>query len=402
MLTALLLLLQDASWPQYRGPLGSGLSTSATPPVEWSETRNVHWKVPLPGEGASTPAVWNGRVFVTTAVETGTAKRYRFDVLCLDLADGKLLWRKTAVEEPVHEGKHETNSYASPSPTTDGKRLIVSFGSRGLFAFDLDGKELWKRDLGDMRIKVGFGEGASPVLAGDAVLVIWDHEGASFLACLDAGTGEERWRRPRDQGTTWTTPLVVDGQVVVNGPKLTQSYALADGKDLWSCGGQAMNPIALPVARDGIVYCMTGYKGYAVRAIRLDSKGDVTSDAKQVVWTRDDAGPYVASPLLYDGLLYFTKERRAELLCVDAATGELRYGPQELADMDMVYASIGGADGKVYVTGRSGRTYVIKHGPRFEVLAVNTLAESIDASPVFVGSQLLLRGRKHLYSLRRQ
>ena len=394
---ALLLLLQN--WPQYRGPLGTGEGPGATPPLEWSATKNVAWKTEIPGKGSATPVVWEGRVFVLTAVDTGKDKIHRFDVLCLDLESGKTLWTRTAVEAAPHEGLHETNTYASGSPTTDGKLLIASFGSRGIFAYDLEGNLKWTRDLGDMRIKVKFGEGISPVLHHDAVIVNWDHEGESFVVCLDAATGKDRWRRARDEGTTWTTPLVVDGQVIVNGQKRTRGYDLATGAPIWECGGQAMNPIALPVAKDGIVYCMTGYKGYAVTAVRLDSKGDVTADPKQLVWKRDDAGPYVASPLLLDGLLYYGKERQGVLMCVEAATGKLRYGPETLPQIDTLYASIGGAAGKVYVTGRDGTTLVLKAGPAFQVLATNRLGEGVDASPVFIGRRLLLRGEKHLFCL---
>ena len=423
MLTlALAALLQD-HWPQWRGPLGTGYAATATPPAEWSDTKNVKWKTPIPGAGSATPVVWGERVFVLTAVDTGKAGKaaapaperrggrggappstiHQFDILCLDLASGKTLWRKTAAEEVPHEGRHESNGFASGSPATDGKILIASFGSRGIFGYDLDGNQKWKRDLGDMRVKVGFGEGISPVLHKDAVIVNWDHEGDSFVVCLDAATGQDRWRRPRDEGTTWTTPLVVEHagvtQVVVNGTKRTRSYDLATGASIWECGGQAMNPIALPVAKDGVVYCMTGYKGFAVRAIRLDSKGDVTDDPKQVVWKRDDAGPYVASPLLHDGLLYYGKERQGLLMCVDAATGAVRYGPERLPGIETLYASIGGAAGKVYVTGRDGTTLVLKQGPVFEILATNRLGEGVDASPVFLGRRLLLRGEKHLFCL---
>jgi outer membrane protein assembly factor BamB len=328
---------------------------------------------------------------------------HRFEVLCLDRSSGKTLWRNTAVEAVPHEGHHRTHGFASASPATDGKLLVASFGSRGIFCYDLNGTLKWSRNLGAMKIKVGFGEGISPVLHGDAVVVNWDHEGGSFIVRLDATTGEEKWRQARDEGTTWTTPLIVerDGvtQVVVNGAKRTRSYDLATGALIWECGGQTMNPIAMPVAQDGTVYCMTGYKGYAVLAIRLDSKGDVTGNAEQIVWKRSDAGPYVASPLLYDGLLYFTKERQGILMCVDAKSGELKYGPERLPDVETIYASLMGASGKIYICGREGTVLVLKQGPTFEILARNRLDEAIDASPLALGKQLYLRGPKHLYCI---
>jgi len=411
-------------WPHWRGPLANGVAPKADPPVEWSESKNLRWKVELPGSGSATPVVWGDKLFVLTAIDTGVKPAggsdvvpapppgsqgmstsapttiHKFEVLCLDRGSGKTIWRRTAVEAVPHEGHHKTHGFASASPAVDGSRLIASFGSRGIFCFDLDGKPLWKRELGAMKIKVGFGEGISPVLHGDSVLVNWDHEGGSFIVRLDAASGEEKWRQARDEGTTWTTPLVVDAagttQVVVNGAKRTRSYDLASGALLWECGGQVMNPIAMPVAQDGTVYCMTGYKGYAVVAIRLDSKGDVTG---KEIWKRTDAAPYVASPVLSDGLLYFTKERQGILMCVDAKTGDVKYGPERLPDIDTIYASLMAAAGKLYVAGREGTVLVLKQGPAFEVLARNKLDEGIDASPLALGKQLFLRGSKHLYCI---
>src|SRR6185295_3117141 len=370
---------------------------------------------------------WGDKLFVLTAVDTGKkpagspdlppapppagsqgmstsapATLHRFEVLCLDRTTGKTIWSRTAVEAVPHEGHHKSHGYASASPATDGARLIASFGSRGIFCYDLDGNLKWTRVLGNMKIKVGFGEGISPVLHGDSVVLNWDHEGGSFIVRLDAATGEEKWRVAREEGTTWTTPLVVEAagvtQGVVNGTKRTRSYDLATGRLIWECGGQVMNPIPMPVTLDGTVYCMTGYKGYAVTAIRLNSKGDV-SESPQVIWKRNDAGPYVASPVIADGLLYFTKERQGILMCVDARTGALKYGPERLPEIDTIYASLMAAAGKIYVAGREGTVLVLKQGPAFEVLAKNTLDEGIDASPVVVGKQLYLRGSKHLYCL---
>ncbi|HZE99617.1 MAG TPA: PQQ-binding-like beta-propeller repeat protein [Planctomycetota bacterium] len=411
-------------WPQWRGPRGDGGAPRADPPVEWSETKNIRWKVAIPGMGSATPVVWGGRIFVLTAVDTGRnpdpgkpkpspsgdpglstgapATLHRFEVLCLDRATGKTLWSRTAAEAVPHEGRHPTNSFASGSPATDGKILVASFGSRGLFAYDLDGSLKWSRNLGTMKIKVGFGEGISPVLHGGLVLVNWDHEGDSFIVALDAATGEEKWRQARDEKTTWSTPFIVEfggrAQAVVNGTKRTRSYDAATGALLWECGGQGLNAIAMPVSREGLVYCMTGYKGYQLYAIRLDSKGDVTGGA-QVAWKRDDAAPYVASPLLMDNLLYYGKERQGILACADAATGELRFGPERLPGIDTLYASLAGAAGKVYVVGREGTTLVLRHGPKFEVLASNRLEEGVDASPVLVGKELYLRGAKSLYRI---
>jgi outer membrane protein assembly factor BamB len=411
-------------WPQWRGPRGDGIAPKASPPLEWSETRNVRWKVSIPGGGSATPVIWGDKIFILTAVDTGRTPAagsgtpatpgepgmstgtpttlHQFLVLCLDRGSGKTLWSRTAVEAVPHEGHHPSHGFASASPVTDGKVLIASFGSRGIFAYDLDGALKWSKDLGAMRIKIGFGEGISPVLVGGLVLINRDQEGDSFIVGLDAATGQEKWRRVRDEKTTWSTPYIVEQagktQAVVNGSKKTRSYDASSGELLWECGGQGMNAIVMPVSNDGLVYCMTGYKGTALFAIRLDSRGDV-SGGSQVVWKRTDAAPYVASPLLMDKLLYYTKERQGILLCADPATGDLKFGPERLPGIDTIYASLAGAAGRIYIVGREGTTLVLKAGPTFQVLSSNTLAEGVDASPVLVGKELYLRGSRSLYRI---
>ena len=409
------------NWHQWRGPLANGVSPKGDPPTEWSESKNIRWKTEIPGEGSATPIVWKDRIFVLTAVPTkkkegAVAPRrrgrrhggkdpthhYAFTVLCLSRNTGNIIWKKVVIEELPHEGHHRTGSYAAPSPTTDGKFVYASFGSRGLFCYDFDGNLKWKRDLGDMRIRAKFGEGSSPVIHGSSLIQIWDHEGDSYLYCLDARTGKTRWNVRRAEATTWQTPLVIEHkgvtQVVTNGTKRTRSYDLADGRLLWECGGQVSNPVASPVSVDGLAFCMTGHRGNAVYAIPLDSRGDITGTDK-VAWKRSDAGSYVASPLLYDSLLYFGKGRDGIISCVDAKTGNVHFGPRRLSGIRTLYASPVGADGRVYITGRNGTTLVLRHGKEFKLLATNRLDEDIDASPVIVGRELFLRGKKHLYCI---
>ena len=313
------------------------------------------------------------------------------------------MWQKTATEEVPHEGHHLNHGYASASPITDGQRLYVSFGSRGIYCYDLDGNLQWKRSLGHMQTRRAFGEGASPALFGNSLVVNWDHEGDSFIVCFDTRTGEEKWRTPRKEGTTWTSPLIVESdgsaQVIVNATGRTRGYDLITGQQLWECGGQVQNPIPTPVAMDGIVYCMTGYLGYSINAIPLNARGDI-SNSEQISWHFSKAAPYVGSPLLCDKMLYFTKSDSSIFFCLSADTGDVVYGDQRLADVGTIYSSPTGAAGRIYIVGREGTTLVVSSGPHFEVLATNKLDDQFNASPAIVGKQLFLRGDKHLYAIK--
>lgn len=407
------------NWHQWRGPLANGLSPLGDPPIKWSPTENVVWKTPIPGQGSATPAVWGNRIFVATAVETDRKAEkppepdpsarttpppvyYRFVLVCLDRDTGKVLWERTAAETVPHEGLHQTNTYAAASPTTDGTRVYVSFGSRGVFCYDFEGNQIWKRDLGRMRTRSGWGEGTSPVVHEDAVVINWDHEDDSALYVLDAKTGENRWRVDRDEPTSWATPLITeyDGtqQLIVNATNRVRSYDLKTGKILWECGGQTVNTIPSPVRFEDLVICMSGYRGNLALAIPLSSQGDLTGK-DQEVWRITRNTPYVPSPLLYNRLLYFTRGNTNLLTCLDAGTGRTVIGNERLDALDNVYSSPVAAAGKVYFTDRNGTTMVIKAGPSPETLSVNRLEEPVDASPVIIGERILLRSHHHLYCI---
>ena len=417
-------------WPQWRGPLGTGTSPTADPPLKWDEKTNIKWKVRLPGDrGSSTPAVWGDKVFVLATADTGKAaspqdlpkpaagfeKRtkapktyHRFLVLCLDRRTGQTLWQQTACEKVPHEGHHDSHSYAAFSPVTDGKRVYALFGSQGLYAYDMGGKLLWKRDLGRMETRLGWGEGGSPAVHGDTLLVNWDHEGKDFLLAVNVADGATRWKVDRDEPTSWATPLVVDckgkSQVIVNGTNRVRSYDLADGKVIWECGGQTLNAIPSPVAAGGVVYVMSGYKGAAVFAIPLDATGDIT-DKKKALWHYDRGTPYVPSPALVGDRLYFTQRNEPVLTCLNVKMGKPVIDRARLPGVDSFYASPAAAKDRVYLVGRDGTTLVLRHGASpavndgVEVLATNHLDDEIDASPVLVGKQLLLRGHRHLYCI---
>lgn len=412
-------------WPQWRGPLATGVAPRGNPPVEWAEDKNVRWKVALPGDGHSTPIVWGDRVFLTTAIPHGGAvpadehadadhdpgahdnvpptRRQQFVVLAIDRRDGAVVWQRTVRDERPHESTHVTGTWASASAVTDGERVYAFFGSRGLYALDLDGKVLWERDFGDMRTRHEHGEGSSPALHGDTLVVNWDHQGDSFIVALDKRTGEERWRTARDEITSWSTPLIVEhggrAQVVVSATKRVRAYDLATGEELWQVAGLSRNVVASPVAADGLVFAGAAYDWEAMLAVRLDAaRGDVTG-TEAVAWTRDRDAPYVPSLLLDGGALCFLKHNQGFLICVAAKTGAPLFGPRRLPGVYNVFASPVAAAGRIYVVDRTGTTVVLQRDARYELLARNRLDDVFSASPAIAGDELFLRGQRHLYCL---
>jgi outer membrane protein assembly factor BamB len=411
------------NWHHWRGPEANGTAPKANPPLRWDEKTNIKWKAPLPGRGSATPIVWGDQVFIVTAVKTARVAAagelpkvnpqlqkkttpptsyYQFVVLSFDRNTGKLRWQHKANEAVPHEGHHMSHSYAAGSPTTDGQRLYVSFGSFGIYCYDLAGKPLWRRDLGRMSTRLGWGEAVTPVIHGDSLLLNWDQEADSALYCLDARTGETKWKVDRDEKTSWNTPLVVDykgrTQVILNATNKVRSYDLATGKVIWQCGGMTTNAIPSVVAADGIVYCVSGYGKAAGFALPLDATGDVTDTAK-VLWRIDRGTPYVPSPLLLDNRLWFTLANKAFLSVIDIKTGKVVVDQERLPGQNEFYASPVAAAGRVYLVDRTGTTLVLKEGDQLEVLATNRLNDPIDASPALVGKQIILRGEKFLYCI---
>ncbi len=406
-------------WGQWRGPMATGVSETANPPVQWSETENIRWKVEIPGRGSSSPVIWGDRVFVTSAVPVGVdgdaahetrggvepREAHRFVVLALDRSDGSVVWERTLREQVPHEAGHFRNSsWASSSPVTDGEHLFVYFESFGLYALDLDGNLLWEKDFGDKGQRNQFGEGSTPALYGNRLVIVWDHQGGqSFVLAVDKHTGAEIWRVGRDEIDSWATPLVVDHgggpQVIVPGRNSLLGYDLSDGSIVWESPGLTMNPIPSPVVEDGLLIAMSGFRGNNLKAIRLDdARGDI-SETGAIVWELNRDTPYVPSPLLYDGIVYFLKTNSGILFAYNAATGEPLFENQRLQGLPNVFSSPVGAQGRVYLTGREGSTLVIRRGTDFEVMAMNTLDDGFDASPALVDNEIYLRGTRYLYSI---
>jgi outer membrane protein assembly factor BamB len=451
-------------WPQFRGPNGSATSDDKRLPAEWSKEKNIAWKAKVPGYGWSCPVVWGDKVFVTTAVSDKQKKPsagfgaggfggpggkggfgpgkggfgnppppddvYKFDVYCLNAADGKVVWKQTAREGKPTVPTQASNTYATETPATDGERVYAYFGMHGVYAFDMAGKDVWKKDLGSFPMALGFGTGSSPALAEGKVFIQCDNEKESFLVALNAKTGEEAWRAKRSERTGWSSPLAWKTkertEVVCVGTRRVHAYDAATGKELWELGGMSGQPKASPVAADELLFVGTGggpggfgmgggfgpggkggFGGGGSRplvAVKPGASGDITlkggaksSDA--VAWSLPQAGPQTPSPLVYDGRLYVLEERGGVLSCYDAKTGKQEY-KERIPGARGFTSSPWAYDGKIFCLDDGGTTHVVQAGSEFKVLGKNALGEMCWSSPAAAGGALFLRTVDHLYCIR--
>ncbi len=421
---------EPARWARWRGPSMDGQVPAGNPPVEWDEARNVRFKVRVLGLGSGTPIVWGDTMYLLTAIPVAEGSKtdqqleewqtsgrdifqgeayqtseqvQQFALVALDRHDGATRWTKVLRTAQPHEGIHPTNSWASGSPVTDGRHIVSFFGSQGIFVTDMEGRLVWEKDLGDLRTRKGWGEGSSPALHGDTIVIPFDHEGPSFLVALDKHNGEEKWRVSREEVTSWFTPLIVDfdgrAQVITTGAERVRSYDLETGELVWHGPGLTVNAIPTPIESSGRIYVTSGFRGEAMYAVDLArARGDIEgTDA--ILWEYPTDTPYVASPLLYDDTLYFFKGLKGVLTALDTRTGQPVFGPVRLPGVSLVYASPVGVAGRVYAPGREGTTVVFEHGDEFRVLATNELDDTFDASPVVIGDSIYLRGREFLYCI---
>jgi outer membrane protein assembly factor BamB len=429
-----------ADWPQFRGPNGAATSAEKDLPTEWTATKNIAWKAQVPGYAWSSPIVVGDKVFLTTAASEKQTKpsaggggggggfgrdrkppevTYQWLVYCLNAADGKVIWKQTAVEQKPTIPIHASNTYATETPATDGQRIYAYFGMIGLFCFDLDGKQLWKADLGAYRMAAGFGTGSSPVCDSERVFVQCDNEDKSFLAAFDNKTGKEVWRVERTEKSGWSTPLLWKNQsrtelVCLGSPKI-RSYDPATGKQLWELGGMNGQPHASPVASEDLLYVGSGggrsgpgggEEGRGAKplfAVKAGASGDITLKDKAtsndgVAWFSPQAGPSMASPILYEGYLYILEQRGGLLSCLDAKTGKQIYkerlGGRGFTSSPWAY------DGKIFCLGDDGQTYVVQAGTEFKVLSKNALGEMCWSSPAAAGGALFLRTVDQLYCIK--
>jgi outer membrane protein assembly factor BamB len=420
----------DSNWPQFRGPDARGVVESGVLPDQWSATDNVAWKTDLPGRGWSSPIVWGNRVFLTTVVNTGTSEEpkkglyfggdrptppeslHKWKVYCLDLNSGEIIW-----DRQVHEGKpnssiHLKNSFASETPVTDGERVYCYFGNVGIFAFDLEGNEVWRREMKAHKTRFGWGTAASPVLHEGRLYLVNDNDDDSFLLALDARTGQEVWRVTRDEKSNWSTPFIwkneLRTEIVTPGTGKVRSYDL-DGKLLWSLKGMSSITIATPYEYNGLLYISSGYvmdRLKPIYAIKPGAKGDISLDGDEttnqwIVWCQKRAAPYNPSTIIYEGRLYVLYDR-GTFACFDPQTGNEVYSMQRIPKGRGFTSSPWAYGGKIFCLNEDGVTFVFQAGDQFELLHKNSLLDDdmCMATPAIVGDRLLIRTSARVYCIR--
>jgi outer membrane protein assembly factor BamB len=451
-------------WPQFRGN-GTGITNEKNLPTEWTGEKNVLWKAKATGRGWASPIVTGDKVIIVSAgSEKDNNPRpmgggggggfrpggggggggfrpgggappdvvYKWTITCLDLKTGKELWKETAREDKPKIATHGSNTYASETPVTDGERVYVYFGMHGLYCYDLNGKQLWKKDLGSYPTSMGWGTSSSPVLEGDKLFLQIDNDEKSFLVALDKKTGEEAWKKDRTERTVWSSPIVWKNkerrELVTAGQKM-RSYDPATGKVLreLSLGGGRCS--ATPVADEERLYFglggmgggMGGKGGFgppgggkggfggggggSLYAVKAGASGDITpkngeSASAGVAWSQPKAGAAMASPLVYQGYVYVLEQNSGQISCYDAKTGKAEYQKERIEGARAFWASPWAYDGKIFCLDDAGNTFVLKAGPKLEVLGKNSISDQFWASPAASGGTLLLRGVSNVYAIK--
>lgn len=413
---ALLLVPPAENWPSFRGPNATGNADGYDIPVQWDAGRsvNVEWKTSLPGLGHSSPIVWGDRIFLTTAVSAdpdaifvhgldGRIDRrsdraeQSFRVLSLSASTGEVLWEREALRAVPKIQRHPKNSYASPTPATDGKNVFAYFGSEGLYAYDFEGSLLWKRDLGAIDAGASYddtydwGVGSSPTVYRGMVIVLADSQAGSFLAAFDAETGEPAWRVERNMISSFSTPLIHESEgrveLVTNGAELMHGYDPFTGKELWRLSGSSKNTTPTPVAGRGLIFITSGYRINPIFAVRPG--GDVA-------WRSERDGSYMTTPIVYGDILY-TCQNNGVLAAYRAETGERIY--QHRIASGAFSASPIASDGRLYFTSEDGDVYVVAAGPEFELLSTNPMGEVLMATPAAAAKRLFIRGQHQLFAI---
>lgn len=423
------------NWPQFRGPDGTGVADGQNPPVTWDvkEGTNVLWKTPIPGLGHSCPVVWGDFVFVTTAISSGEpdpkvrtgnygdvasvndTSKHTWQVLCLDRATGKILWTQTAHEGIPKIKRHLKGSQANCTPATDGRRVVVCFGSEGLYCYDFAGKQLWKRDLSSIdssfaiEAEYEWGFGSSPVIHDGLVILQCDLSRDSFIAAYSLEDGSQVWSTPRDEIPSWSSPVVwrngLRTEIVTNASQFARGYDPTTGKELWRLAKKSEATIPAPVLGKDLAYITSGNRPIQpIIAIKPGAVGDITLKPGEdrndhIAWGKMRGGPYMPTPILYRNHLYICSNAGV-LTCHDAATGAEVY--KERIGGVSYTASPVAADGRLYFTSEQGEVRVVKAGPEFELLAVNAMDDVCMAVPAISGGALFVRTQHALIAVGRK
>lgn len=382
-------------WPRWRGPSGQGLVSGTGYPDTWSATENVLWRTPVPGSGNSSPIVWGDRIFLTTAYDGGQ----RMSVIAYRRSDGVQLWETFSPDSSRGPRHHAKNGYASATAATDGERVYVSLGSRGLLALDMDGAILWHRELG--AIGNYHGAAGSPLLYQDRLIIHQDQSRDAFIAAFDTSTGEEIWRTRRAANVGWSTPIAVrvgdHDEIIVNGQRRVKAYDPGTGVELWSCDGTTFEVVPTPVVGYGMVFCASGRAGPTL-AIRPGGEGDVT--ATHLEWESPRGSPFVPSPILYRERIYMVNDMQSIATSLDVVTGERVWqGRLGVARREGFSASPVALDGKLFFTNDEGETFVVRASDEFELMRVNTLGEPVRASPALVDGRWYIRTAGNLIAI---
>jgi len=413
-------------WPQWRGPNGAGIG-NGTYPDRWSPTEHVAWKTEIPGKGHSSPVVWGDRIFVTTAIEgteipgwkapvhlgfdrkpgyvnadsTGVGHMLTLKVYAVQATTGKILWERTSFEGPPQDDRHRSNTYASSTVATDGTRIYAFFEWAGLYVYDLGGTLKWKLDLGTM-LKAGLGPGTSPIVYENLVILQCDQEmgEGSFIAAFDRTNGKEVWRVARTTRRSWATPIIVGAagrdELIASGAEAVVAYDPRTGKELWTAPGTVSHPIPSTVTGRGLLFASAGSQSKVLLALR---PGVQEEAANRVAWKYNKGTAYVASPIFYGDYLYLISDAGI-MTCLDPVTGALQYEGGRVPVPATIRSSPVAFGGKILVTSEDGDTFVIKAGPKFEVLATNSIAEPVWASLALARGMVFIRGERHLFGIR--
>lgn len=417
--------LNAQNWPSFRGPNATGVEDGARLPSSWNieKSENVLWKTPIPGLAHSSPIVWGDRIFVTTAVASDQNRtmqigqvnpmglsndmsRQSWRVYCLDRATGKILWEKIAQEAEPRVKRHPKTTHASASPATNGKYLVALFASGGLYCYDLNGNLRWSQDLGVLNANwadypdVQWGPASSPIIYKNLAIVQCDIEKDSFIAAFDLETGKKVWQTPRKTIPSWSTPMVYEGkqraELIISGSEDIRGYDPLKGQELWTLRPTSRISIPTPFAADGLIYVTSGYgRGIQpIYAIVPGASGEITlkegtSKSEQIAWSTQKGGPYITTPVVYQGYLYVCGYNGV-LACYDAKTGERMY-EQRLGQGGFFSSSPVAGDGKVYAISEDGEAYVVKAGPKFELLATNPMNEICMATPALSRGMIVIR-----------